>query len=311
MVERQPQTIDANARAPLNERRLTLSHGVEIAYLDNELQNEKPPLLLLHGIFDNKATWKPLSRHLHNRRIIAPDLVGHGSSSKNRLDHLPATARYSPDMQVEFVRDFIKALDLESFVLGGNSLGGGIALRLYLRFADIATKVRGLVLVAAAGYPQELPGHVQEMGGWIGSLLQKKIALKLAHGLGLMRLSTRITFRRCFYAAHKIPADLVNEALAALKTPDAFYAYQQSALNIVPPDIDEFHREFGRIACPALVFWGRQDRILHPLAARLFAAELPDAELHLFDQCGHAPHIEQVDETARLLTDWLQRRTDK
>ncbi len=293
---------------PLNERRIALGDGVEIAYLDNEQQSEKPPLLLLHGIFDNKATWRPLARHLCSQRIIAPDLVGHGSSSKNRLDHLPNEQRYSPDMQVESLYKFIAALELDSFVLGGNSLGGGIALRLYLRFGDIAAKVRGLVLIAAAGYPQELPGHVREMGGWLGSLLQKKIALKLATALGLVRLSTHITFRRCFYDANKIPPELVDEALAALKTPDAFYAYQQSALNIVPPDIEEFHHEFGRITCPTLVIWGRQDRILHPLAARLFAAELPAAELHLFDECGHAPHIEKVRETADLLNDWLEQR---
>ena len=63
------------------ECRLALADQVEMAYLDNG-GGDHPPLVLLHGVFDNKATWFRLAARLPGRRIIAPDLIGHGHSSK-------------------------------------------------------------------------------------------------------------------------------------------------------------------------------------------------------------------------------------
>ena len=54
------------------ERRLALANQVEMAYLDNGGGGDHPPLVLLHGIFDNKATWFRLTARLPDHRIIAP-----------------------------------------------------------------------------------------------------------------------------------------------------------------------------------------------------------------------------------------------
>ena len=116
------------------EHRLALADQVEMAYIDNGGGGDQPPLVLLHGIFDNKATWFRLAAHLSGRRIIAPDLIGHGHSSKPTFATRPAHERYSPDMQVGYLAAFITALDLDDVILVGNSLGGGLALRLYLDF---------------------------------------------------------------------------------------------------------------------------------------------------------------------------------
>ena len=139
------------------ESRLALADQVEMAYIDNGCAGSYPPLVLLHGVFDNKATWFRLARRLPGRRIIAPDLIGHGRSSKPSFAAHPAHERYSPDMQAGYLAAFIAALGLDDAILLGNSLGGGLALRSYLNFPALAAKVRGLVLIAAAGYPHKLP----------------------------------------------------------------------------------------------------------------------------------------------------------
>ena len=146
------------------EYRLTLADQVEMAYIDNGGGEDQPPLVLLHGIFDNKATWFRLAARLPGHRIIAPDLIGHGHSSKPTFAAHPAHERYSPDMQAGYLAAFIAALDLDDAILVGNSLGGGLALRLYLDFPALAAKVRGLVLIDAAGYPHKLPMHVRTLG---------------------------------------------------------------------------------------------------------------------------------------------------
>ena len=287
------------------EYRLALSDQIEMAYLDNHRPSPHPPLVLLHGIFDNKATWFRLATQLAGYRLIAPDLVGHGFSSKPTFGAQLAHQRYAPDMQAETLNEFITALKLDEMILVGNSLGGSLALRLYLRFPELAKKMRGLVLLAAAGYPQKLPGHLGELGGWPGRLLTLAPVRSLAHWSGLLRLATRHTFRRCFHNHKKIPPALIDTALAVLQTPNSLYAYHYSARNIAPPDLAEFHQHFAEVACPTLVFWGQQDHILHPHSARRFATDIPNAQLHLLEDCGHAPHLEYPDAVAQHIVRWL------
>lgn len=295
--------------SPLSTHHINIAPDIDIAYRDSGGQSDKPVLLLLHGVFDQKGTWDQLVEQLPQYRAVAPDLVGHGQSSKPRLEHIPMAYRYSPDMQVEYLSLFIEKLQLESLVLVGSSLGGGIALRLYLDYPAVRAKTRALVLAAAAGYRQALPGHVYAMGHWLGRLLQSAPGGKLAQGLHLTHLAARRSIKRCFYDRKKIPGQLYDQALAALQDPNAFYAYRYSARNITPPDIAAFEQRFAEIACPTLIFWGREDRVINPLAALRFQAEIVDAELHLFDECGHAPHIECAAAVAQHLLNFLERRS--
>ena len=288
------------------ERRLDLSEQVEIAYLDNDL-DANPPLVLLHGIFDSKITWFRLAERIAGYRLIAPDLVGHGFSSKPAFAARPLHERYSPDMQIEFLKAFIAALGLEEFILVGNSLGGGLALRLYLHHPELAKKIRGLVLISAAGYPQKLPGHVGELGGWQGRLMTRAPINTLVRWSGLLRLSTQKTLRRCFHDPAKIPPELIASTLAALKTAGIFRAYYLSALNLVPPDIAQFHQRFAEITCPTLILWGQQDRVLDPASAARFAADICNSEVNIFSDCGHGPQLEYPDEVARCIEEWLEK----
>ncbi len=287
------------------EYRLALADQVEMAYIDNG-GGDPPPLVLLHGIFDNKATWFRLAARLPGRRLIAPDLIGHGRSSKPTFAARPAPERYSPDMQVAYLATFIAALGLDDVILLGSSLGGGLALRLYLDFPALAAKMRGLVLIDAAGYPHKLPMHVRTLGSYPGKLLTYAPLHALVRASGLLRLATWRTFRRCFHDRRKIPPELATVARAAFETPNAAYAYHYSARNLVPPDIATFHQRFGDITCPALVLWGQQDCVLPVRSAQRFAAALPRAELHVFPHCGHAPHLECPAETADCIARWMQ-----
>ncbi|TAE60124.1 MAG: alpha/beta hydrolase [Nostocales cyanobacterium] len=67
--------------------RKTLStNGIQISYL--EWNNGEEPLLLLHGMADNALVWSSLGDYLApNYHIIAPDMRGHGESSKPEKDY--------------------------------------------------------------------------------------------------------------------------------------------------------------------------------------------------------------------------------
>ena len=289
------------------EHRLAFADQVEMAYLDNGIADSLP-FVLLHGVFDNKATWFRLAARLPGRRIIAPDLIGHGDSSKPAFTAHPTSERYSPDMQVGYLAAFIAALDLDAVILLGNSLGGGLALRLYLDFPALAANVRGLVLIDAAGYPHKLPRYLRALGSYPGKLLSYAPLHALARASGLLRLATWRTFRRCVHDPGNIPPALAAIARATLATPSTAYAYHYAARNLVPPDAATFHQRFGTITCPTLILWGQQDRVLPVRSAPRFAADLPCADLHIFPQCGHAPHLEYPAETAAYIEQWIKKR---
>ena len=59
---------------------------IELSYLEWQPETGKekvPRLLLLHGLADSASVWTSLGNYLSNRyHIVAPDLRGHGESSK-------------------------------------------------------------------------------------------------------------------------------------------------------------------------------------------------------------------------------------
>jgi pimeloyl-ACP methyl ester carboxylesterase len=56
----------------------------------------------------------------------------------------------------------------------------------------------------------------------------------------------------------------------------------------------------------ALIMWGKHDRILGTKAAQLFEQNLSNAQLEWIENCGHVPHLEQSQITARSILDFIK-----
>jgi pimeloyl-ACP methyl ester carboxylesterase len=98
----------------------TASDGIELAY--REL-GEGRPVILLHGLFsDAFVNWIKFGHAeriaARGFRVIMPDLRAHGQSGK------PHAAEFYPrGILARDLRELIERLELESFDLGGFSLG--------------------------------------------------------------------------------------------------------------------------------------------------------------------------------------------
>ena len=141
-------------------QRITI-HGHERAYV---MTGEGPALLLLHGLGCDHTTWLPvipdLARHY---TVIAPDLLGHGVSSKPRAD-------YSVGGYANGMRDLLTVLNVDKVTVVGHSFGGGIAMQFAYQFPE---RTERMILVAPGGLGPEvtpfiraitLPGFHQEIG---------------------------------------------------------------------------------------------------------------------------------------------------
>lgn len=142
----------------------TFRHGpVEIAYLD---EGEGEPIVLVHGFASNKEVNWVSTRWVATltrarRRVIAPDMRGHGASTK-----LYDPASYHTSIMADDVRALLDHLGLGWADILGYSMGARIAA--FLALAD-PERVRsailgglGIRLVESAGLPEGVAEALEE-----------------------------------------------------------------------------------------------------------------------------------------------------
>lgn len=129
----------------------------EIQWGDGKIYHEDrgtgaPPALLLHGLGCDHRYFAPQIEHLsRSRRVVAPDLRGHGRTSL-RCDHL-STAEIADD-----IAWLCRELKLESPVIIGHSLGGNVALELARRHHGVPGAI--VAIDAAIAIPPEALGSL-------------------------------------------------------------------------------------------------------------------------------------------------------
>ena len=99
------------------------------------------PLLMLHGSEPGESwhVWEPLMALADSRRVIAPDLLGHGKSTR------PAE---TPDhrAQARMLRDFVEKIGVRRLSVMGGGWGGQVALEFALEWPE---GVVSMVLLAS------------------------------------------------------------------------------------------------------------------------------------------------------------------
>lgn len=248
-------------------------------------------VILLHGGGGSVEFWLynvgALAQH---HRVYAVDMVGSGRSDK-------PPASYSLTYQAQFIKDFMAALSIESTTLIGNSMGGGVALQFALMFPQ---KVEKLVLVDSLGLGKEIA-----------------IAIRLAtlpFVVKLLRPSRSMIapmLKQNFYDSTLIPAEWIELRYPIFALPDrkqALLALARTNFGVFGVRRQVFSSivtQLPSITAPTLIVWGKQDRILPITHAHIAAKALPNARLHIFDPCGHHPHLERPKEFNALVLEFL------
>lgn len=267
--------------AGLARREAVLPDGLRVVYLEG---GGGAPLVLLHGFGANKDNFTRIARYLApHYRLIIPDLVGFGESSH------PPKADYAPRAQAERLRTFLRGLGLSKFHLGGNSMGGHIALTYA---AAHPSEVESLWLLAPAGVwsapPSELRRQVQASGH--NPLVVKNedefaalVRLVTAEPLGIPRPFLDVL------AQERIRNRELEERIA-----------RQLAA-------DSVESRIRGLAIPALIVWGQEDRVLHPGTAGILQMLLVRSEAVMMRNIGHLPMVEAPEACA---LDYLRFRAN-
>ncbi len=257
--------------------------ALEFAYLEG---GRGEPLVLLHGFGANKDNWTRISRYLTPHfRVIAPDLIGFGESG-------PAPdGDYSIRRQAERVRDFVMTLGLESFHLGGSSMGGYIA---GVYAAAYPQAVKSLLLIAPGGVgaaePSEMSRRLQA---------GEAIPLVAANAEEFDRLLDFVFAERPFIPG-PMKRVLVKEAVA--HRPQNLRIWDQMLRSHEAAPLD---KTVNGLTVPTLIVWGAQDRVLHVSGGGALAAVMPNARSAVMTAVGHLPMIEKPGETAGLYLEFM------
>jgi pimeloyl-ACP methyl ester carboxylesterase len=227
---------------------------------------EGPPLLLIHGYGGAAWNYEPMAPYLAGRRLIVPDLPGHGASAP-----LPAVRTLSG------FADVLAGLLDGPVDVFGHSLGGVVALRLAERHPQL---VRRVVLAAAAGISSST--RLAEISiALVGFLQPGRFAGRRVDRIARSPRLRRLVFGRFEVANPELLSDAAVHGF--LRGPTMHTDAIGAGLALAR---DDPRRDLDRVRCPVLVLWGGRDRQV-PVEDGFEYARRLHAPLRVIADCGH------------------------
>ncbi|MBA3437817.1 MAG: alpha/beta fold hydrolase [Actinomycetota bacterium] len=268
-------------------------HGHRVSYL---AAGEGPPVILIHGVTGTCDQWAPVLPLLSARcSVVAPDLLGHGQSAKPRGD-------YSLGAYASGVRDLVVGLGHERVTVVGHSLGGGIAMQFAYQFPE---RCERLVLVASGGLGQEVHPVLRAATLPGSELVLPLIAGNRVHAAGtaVAGLLDKVGLR-----AGPDIAEMVRGygSLADTDTRRAFVHTLRSVVDPMGQRVNATDRLYLAAGMPALIVWGRRDRVIPVSHAGVAERGMPGSRLEIFERSGHFPQLDDPVRFASVLTDFIK-----
>lgn len=262
------------ARRGIQRRYVQTEHG-PIHLFDGPGHGDGPPLLLLHGLGSRAADYGLLMARLrrHTRRLLAPDIPGHGSSP------LPSGGLSIRDIESALFQTMDQVLKEPAIVIG-NSMGGFAAVR----FAGARPeRTRALVLASPGGAPEPA----------LAAFLQRFDLQTSADARQFMD--------RCLGRQHFGQSLLAAGVQGRMLSPGPRHLVSK----VQPSDMLQ-PEELSSLTVPILMVWGREDEVLRRSHLAFFRRHLPDhAIITTPPRMGHVPYLDDIGSFVRLIERFL------
>jgi pimeloyl-ACP methyl ester carboxylesterase len=220
--------------------------------------------------------------------VISIDLPGHG------LTRAPAGYQASIEAFRDVVQEFADAMQLRSFAVAGNSMGGNVAWEYALAHPE---RVDALVLVDSSGWPPVAAGEDDGDGPLIFKLLRNPVLGPLLRDLDNSQLA-RQGLEASFYNAALVDDAMVDRYVSLARAP----GHRDILLQITLGFRERNYATPERLAPLAnervLIMFGDTDRLVPTGDGERFQQAIAGSELIIFEQAGHIPQEETPDESA-------------
>ncbi|ESA33321.1 hydrolase or acyltransferase of alpha beta superfamily [Leptolyngbya sp. Heron Island J] len=255
--------------------------------------NDKPPVLMLHGLVSQSYSWREVMPALAAQgfRSIAPDWIGHGSSSKPDKRQFA----YDPTTYLNALSEYIDTLELSRFSLVVQGFLGATGL---LYAAQHPDKIEKLIILNTPLPPKaNLPLPVKMMGWpFVGDMMTQDPLLvdRTLEGGGPYQVSDEDLdiYRRPF-----------------LKSSDVGRALMWTIRAMKMPQITEqIAQGFANWPRPTLVAWGISDPWLSAADAKTFAQGLDDGEYVELEEVGHYAQEDWAEKVSEAVVPFLRKQ---
>jgi len=273
--------------------------GVKIFYREAGPANG-PVVLLLHGFPTSSHMFRNLIPMLADRyRVIAPDYPGYGQSDAPDRTKFAYTFAHFADL----VDGLMGQLGAKSYALYVMDYGAPVGYRLALKHPE---RVTGLIIQNGNAYEEGLREFWDPVKAyWADGSAAHRAALANLVTLEL----TRFQYTDGVRDLSRISPDNWVHDQALLDRPgnkdiqlDLLYDYRTNV-----PLYPQFQKFFRERKPPALIVWGKNDKIFPEPGAHPYLRDLPNAEFHILDT-GHFALEDQLDVMAPLIHKFLDTR---
>jgi pimeloyl-ACP methyl ester carboxylesterase len=258
--------------------------GLEVHYKD---EGSGTPIILLHGTSASLHTWDGWTKELikNNYRVIRMDLPAFGITGANK-DNLYDLPSYS-----KFLTDFVNQLELDKFILAGNSLGGSIS---WHYTSNNPEKVQKLILLDPAGFQ---------------SKKERPLVFELAEIPILNQILKHITpkslikdnLEQVYFDDSKVTENLVDRYHQMILREGSRAAFIERA-KLEGQDYTEL---LYTIKSPTLIIWGEDDLWIPVEDSFKFKERMANSSLVIMKETGHVPMEEKPIESVALALSFL------
>jgi pimeloyl-ACP methyl ester carboxylesterase len=287
----------------------TQGQRLRMAYMDVAGANPNGRVaVLLHGKNFSGAYWAPTIKTLADEgyRVIAPDQIGFGKSSK------PAAYQFTFQALAANTRSLLDSLHVGKFALVGHSMGGMLAVRLALMYPD---RVERLALVNPIG-----------LEDWKLVAPYRTVDENFAQEMRATPKSIKEYERVNYFAGEWKPEyDALTEIPAGwTHHPEYRRVAWDAALTSDMIFTQPVVYEFEQLKVPTLLIIGQRDRTAigkdrvpkevaarmgdYPALGRAAARRIPGARLVEIKEAGHLPQVNSFPEYIRALLDFVAGR---
>ncbi len=259
--------------------------GGNINYLESRKIQGTETLVFLHGLGASKDQWGEaiysLSSHYH---CVFVDLPGEGDSD------FDPTKSYSPASQVERIKAFLSAKQLDQVILVGASIGGCIAA---MYAAENADQVKKLIAIAPAGIPTPCNSEAMERFIETGN-----------HPFGYRSVAEMGTFwELVFHNPPSVPGIL--RPILAKKGRDRFKKTDKIVRDFRSAGLFPLEFVLEKVEAQTLIIWGREDRIFDVACVETVPRLLSAATISVIERAGHVPYLEEGTKISRQIIEFV------
>ncbi|QRY48796.1 alpha/beta hydrolase [Mycolicibacterium boenickei] len=275
-----------------------------VSYLNWSPHHPTSTVVLLHGggVDNALLSWGGIGPRLADAgyRVIAPDHPGYGQSP-------PARQPVTQDRLVAYVAEFVDEMELDRYVIGGLSLGGGMTIGHVL---DRPDRVAGAMLLGSYGIMPRLSdgplSGVRQLVTW--AMLRTGLLGAVTRWAGTNRAAMTRSMHALIRDPRQLTDALMDEIMTAAAQPGGFDAFEQWQHDQVGWNLlrTDYTPRLIEVRCPTLVIHGDRDPGVPAARARAAAERIPDARLHIVGGAGHWVQRDQPDVVLDAISGFLR-----